>query len=708
MAPTSAGHFSFLRWNNFYLQIFIFFLALFTTLNCSVDVIKFNARLSRSDSETLQQNQRHKRATTESLLTVEWEGIQSGDHPDSSIRGFIVEYRAERENQWNVHSGIIPYKGPNHQYRVQIPKLPTGISYFVRIKVLGAKGEVLVETPEIRARNEIVSIKCEPEEITSPNDIQIKEITKYSIAIIWQPPECGSIGEYQLELKGLNLQNFDIHRQTVSQPQASISGLISGTEYSLRIRAIDRARIIGPWSEELITVSTKGELPEQSSDAQLEYISDKEVRISWTPLDHPRLQHYEIVLTEIFDNSKQKNIKQNKEDEDDGQKVERTRISPTQTNTYFGDLKPDTEYKIGVLAYIDHEPVRLQRLTVKTNKENPIEIQQKPMIVQLENGEYEVFWKSQPDIQYDQYILEYKLGNETKFYLLTKKEETKQQKSFSFKTSKLVDAISVRLLFIGEKEEKKVVAKSEEQLVKHKSIGNSCERVATGEPKFLISEEEEKDEKIIITPETLKFKWEQVKCEGHIEGWEYLIWPAEDGNQPLEGSAPEFTSQSQVLLQGLEPSTDYRFKVRHRLPHGGHGPWSPTASGRTGITKEEEEKVEEGEALQNIYRLRIALVPPRSFLVWTPLPEHIKRIHRFKVSHKPTAPTLADGTSVEGPPEQFIACPPGIAQTGSDFCLDLRGLELGRQYSAEVLYQLDGPNGKWSKRGTPLFFILVD
>ena len=41
-------------------------------------------------------------------------------------------------------------------------------------------------------------------------------------------------------------------------------------------------------------MSTKGELPEQRSDAQLEYISDKEVRISWTPLDHPRLQHYEV------------------------------------------------------------------------------------------------------------------------------------------------------------------------------------------------------------------------------------------------------------------------------------------------------------------------------------------------------------------------------------------------------------------------------
>ena len=57
---------------------------------------------------------------TESLLTVEWEGIQTGDHPDSDVKGFLVEYRSETERHWMVHSGIIPYKGPNHQYRVQV------------------------------------------------------------------------------------------------------------------------------------------------------------------------------------------------------------------------------------------------------------------------------------------------------------------------------------------------------------------------------------------------------------------------------------------------------------------------------------------------------------------------------------------------------------------------------------------------------------
>jgi hypothetical protein len=124
-------------------------------------------------------------------------GIQTGDHPDASVQGFIVEYRPEGEQQWTVHEGMFNFvfdtanlishssfrrhsvqrSQPSVQvnsldldtfstsscefFRVQIPKLPTGIAYFVRIKVIGSDGSILVETPEIRARNEVISIRCE-------------------------------------------------------------------------------------------------------------------------------------------------------------------------------------------------------------------------------------------------------------------------------------------------------------------------------------------------------------------------------------------------------------------------------------------------------------------------------------------------------------------------------------------------------------------
>lgn len=179
----------------------------------------------------------------------------------------------------------------------------------MRIKVLGEDNEVLVETPEIRARNEIVSIKCEGDELTAPRDVDIRERGQFSVALAWQPPECGSVGEYQIELRGLKAERFDVHRMTVAQPSASVTNLLSGTEYLVRIRAVDRSHAASPWNEELITVSTKGRggcrpplslslsppsVPEASDELAVEYRADKEARVRWKHLDDERLQHYEV------------------------------------------------------------------------------------------------------------------------------------------------------------------------------------------------------------------------------------------------------------------------------------------------------------------------------------------------------------------------------------------------------------------------------
>uniref|UniRef100_A0A915DK91 Uncharacterized protein n=1 Tax=Ditylenchus dipsaci TaxID=166011 RepID=A0A915DK91_9BILA len=107
LRPTTATH------TSLFIHLFLAILItqdLFVGISCKRSI----------NSDAIRVRVRRQAREPESLLTVEWEGIQSGDHPDSSIRGFIVEYRAEKEAQWNVHSGVIPYKGPNHQYRVQV------------------------------------------------------------------------------------------------------------------------------------------------------------------------------------------------------------------------------------------------------------------------------------------------------------------------------------------------------------------------------------------------------------------------------------------------------------------------------------------------------------------------------------------------------------------------------------------------------------
>lgn len=135
--------------------------------------------------------------------------------------------------------------------------------------------------------------------MTAPRNVDVKERSMYSLALAWQAPECGSVGEYQIELRGRENQIFDIHRQTVAQPSASITSLLSGTEYAVRIRAVDRSRALGPWNEELVSVSTKGDIPEASADISVEYKSDKEARIRWKHLDDERLHYYTVSLFKI-------------------------------------------------------------------------------------------------------------------------------------------------------------------------------------------------------------------------------------------------------------------------------------------------------------------------------------------------------------------------------------------------------------------------
>lgn len=39
----------------------------------------------------------------------------------------------------------------------------------------------------------------------------------------------------------------------------SVTNLLPGTEYQIRVRAADRARTLGPWNEHFLVAKTEGE-----------------------------------------------------------------------------------------------------------------------------------------------------------------------------------------------------------------------------------------------------------------------------------------------------------------------------------------------------------------------------------------------------------------------------------------------------------------
>uniref|UniRef100_A0A914W0E7 Fibronectin type-III domain-containing protein n=1 Tax=Plectus sambesii TaxID=2011161 RepID=A0A914W0E7_9BILA len=631
---------------------------------------------------------RQSSAQAESLLTVEWEGIQTGDHPDASVQGFIVEYRPEGEQTWTVHEGIIPYKGPNHQYRVQIPKLPTGIAYFVRIKVIGSDGTILVETPEIRARNEVISIRCEPGQVTAPRNIEVSQTGQYSLAIRWDNPECGSIGEYQIEVSGRDgYAVFDLHRQTVTQPSVSISNLLPGTTYSFRVRAVDRSRREGPWSEQQITGRTEGRAPTISTDIKSIYRTDTQVRVEWDPYPDPRLQHYEVMIIKLSDDRSES-------------RLDRARVPPTQTSYVFGNLEPGARYVVGVIAFVEHEPRQVYKMEVTTATRTAAAWSSKPLVQARGIGKFSVHWETPRQFANQDlkgFVIEFRLPNETTWRRYGNEIEYQpSQKDYQVMIDGLKEHVfySIRVYVVNRQGE--VVAKTAEF-----NVGSAADASCAGQGGVPINVNTE-----YISETTISYTWERPSCDesyGPIEGYEYLFWNLESGRQP---ERPSYVSTNKVTISTLVPNSRYSFRVRARS-QGGQSPWSDaiqaaTTSATVPVVRTRRQAKKDVIDERNIYQLRIVLAPPKSYLAWTPLPEHRGRILKFKLSYKVSV--SEQWIRMEEGPERF-RCPESIADPG-DYCFDLKDLEYGTQYTSDLIYRLD--TGEWSSHGNPLFFILVE
>ncbi|VDK26115.1 unnamed protein product, partial [Anisakis simplex] len=75
------------------------------------------------------------------------------------------------------------------------------------------------------------------------------------------------------------------------------------------------------------------------------------------------------------------------------------------------------------------------------------------------------------------------------------------------------------------------------------------------------------------------------------------------------------------------------------------------------------------------------MAPPKSYLVWTPLPEHANDILVFELSYKKSA--TGNWTRITEPAQSF-ECPNGVADD-EDYCYDLSKFSYGVQYTADVI-----------------------
>ncbi|CDW52276.1 protein sidekick [Trichuris trichiura] len=695
---------------------------LFFTLYLAADIV-----IGQLESGSSYDGIRVKRQTISgggSILTVEWEGIHSGVPDDSAISGFVIEYRPETSSIWVQHDGVVPYQGPHYQYRVRIKDLPSGIVYYVRIKVLSRHNEVLVQTPEIKAQSEKVKIVCN-DDITVSRNVRVLSSGKHSLTFIWDPPECGAISKYEYVLKGVDeWALFDVHRNFVEDTEMTIHNLLPGTTYSIKIRPKDVNDRVGPWSEHTVHAATEGRAPAVSGEINTVYKSDKEIRVQWIPYVDHRIQHYEVcsIFVEL-----------------EALHVFRDQVPANETTYLFNDLKPSTDYNVGVIAFVQHEPRVVYRLRVRTSKNEAELWSMVPSVTSKVTGKFTVQWSKPLEFKSRDlkgFLVEYRLRNETTWkpygevipYHPERKEYNTEIVGLS---ERIIYAIRVYLV----DKEGEVVAVTDEF-----NVGSEGAKSCTG-----VSGVPLEVKAYVITQNSMTFTWNRPVCDesfGPIEGYEYkvrsrsltrlslddsyffgaligkmqLFWST--ASRDGEPKRPSFITKDKVTIDRLQPGESYTFKIRSRT-RSGHSPWSQTQIAHTKPAADRGKHSSMPNLqrtlnclleLGNIYNLRIILAPPRSYLAWRPLPEDRGKVRSFKLSYKLSSSDK--WTTVENFPEEF-ECPVGIGDE-SDSCFDLVPLQFGVQYTADVsdianfdiAYQLN--NGEWSKKGNPLFFILVE
>lgn len=98
----------------------------------------------------------------------------------------------------------------------------------------------------------------------------------------------------------------------------------------------------------------------------------------------------------------------------EGRSVERARVAPIINSHAFGGLRPDTEYLIGVVAFVDHEPHYVYKHSTKTTSSPGTEWEEKPTVVKEGAHHFLVRW-NKPDVKepIENFIVEYRLPNET-------------------------------------------------------------------------------------------------------------------------------------------------------------------------------------------------------------------------------------------------------------------------------------------------------
>ncbi|MFH4973852.1 hypothetical protein AB6A40_000561 [Gnathostoma spinigerum] len=223
------------------------------------------------------------------LLTAQWNGARGG---------YLIMYRSVSSNSFEIVSAWNEVRVSNiRSCDFILPDLEPFTTYEITMAAENNRGRS-VSSNVVRART------YETFPSNGPSDVQVKSIDRRHVIVSWNEVQESSRGGiilgYQIDLEPENLELCNEHSCsiTVDNPKvflAEFAQLRPFTLYHVSIKAFTVAGI-GPDYTSRVSFRTLEDIPSQPTNVSFSYIGETEVRLKWSPPEHPngRILHYEV------------------------------------------------------------------------------------------------------------------------------------------------------------------------------------------------------------------------------------------------------------------------------------------------------------------------------------------------------------------------------------------------------------------------------
>ena len=262
-------------------------------------------------------------------ITVSWQ--EPADDGGSAVIGYRVQWRADGDTFGTDRQAIV--SGTDHP----ISDLRNGEEYWVQVEAANVAGYGLP-----------ASASGVPRTVPGAPGVPVIHSASGAFLVSWDPPDSDGgleVTAYRVQWKGPDEAYNETDRlATVTSPSHQITGLNRGTEYTVRIAAMNAAGY-GPAVEKSAVVAD----PPGAPTSTAVHVRNLSLFVTWSPPDTDggsEIEHYDVLWKnqdQVFDDSS-------------CSKRKFTVLADRYLGAVVGPLANDTSYDVRVVAVNDSGP----------------------------------------------------------------------------------------------------------------------------------------------------------------------------------------------------------------------------------------------------------------------------------------------------------------------------------------------------------------